>query len=197
LGARGAIEIVETNQFPFGLGPTNTTPCVQLFVQDGDTILAQCTDNTSSPVFATIGGGDQAQVLGSFNGGRGSGTPTTFGMYVTQPGVYPIRLLWQNGGGGAGVEWWTQTATGARILINDTGNASALKAYRARTVTGGAPVLASPVMSGGNVTLSWTNVGELQRAGAVGGPYYRAPDLNRPQTNAASGGERFFKIRQY
>src|SRR6185295_12739680 len=45
-------------------------------------------------------------VLGSFNGGRGSGN-TFFDFVVAANGYYPFRLAWWEGTGGANVEWFT------------------------------------------------------------------------------------------
>jgi len=62
-----------------------------------------------------------AQVLGQFDGGRGS-SDTTFSMAVTNAGIYPIRLLWENGNGetgnGANLEWFT-VKNGTKFLVND------------------------------------------------------------------------------
>ncbi|MCX6902906.1 MAG: hypothetical protein NTW03_05415, partial [Verrucomicrobia bacterium] len=50
--------------------------------------------------------GDPAAItLGEFSGGRGA-SDTTFDFMVTEPGLYPIRLTWEQGGGGANVEFW-------------------------------------------------------------------------------------------
>jgi hypothetical protein len=63
-----------------------------------------------------------AQVLGQFDGGRGS-SDTTFTFAVTNAGIYPIRLLWENGNGeagnGANLEWFTVTTNGTKVLVND------------------------------------------------------------------------------
>jgi hypothetical protein len=58
-----------------------------------------------------------APVLGTFDGGRGS-SDTRFSMVITNAGIYPIRLLWYNGGGGANLEWFL-VDNGHRVLIND------------------------------------------------------------------------------
>jgi hypothetical protein len=69
-------------------------------------------------------------VAGVFEGGRGVDTGTRFNVYVDAAGVYPFRLLWENGGGGAGVEWFTLKADGTPALLNDVANGG-LKTYRA------------------------------------------------------------------
>ena len=64
-----------------------------------------------------------SQVLGEFNGGRGEGSPTYFTIAVTNAGIYPVRLLWENGNGeagnGAGLEWFSVQPDGTKILVND------------------------------------------------------------------------------
>lgn len=74
-------------------------------------------------------------VLGEFNGGRGSGSPTVFTFVVTQAGFYPFRLIWQNGGGGCNVEWYSVLADGTKVLVNDTATPGSIRAYRASSVT--------------------------------------------------------------
>ncbi|HXU79120.1 MAG TPA: hypothetical protein VN794_21255, partial [Methylomirabilota bacterium] len=131
LGAIGGIDVVGNNEFPFALAPAVTFPSLHMLSGDGNALIAQCTDNTNSPVFASIGGGDRAQVLGSFNGGRGDGSPTLFTLFAPQAGVFPMRLIWQNGGGGFNVEWWSQDSGGVAHLVGNGSDTSALKTYRA------------------------------------------------------------------
>lgn len=70
-----------------------------------------------------------AQRVGLFSGGRGS-ADSIFTFVVEQAGIYPARLAWWEGNGGANVEWFTITPTGERILVNDRSNPNAVKAYR-------------------------------------------------------------------
>jgi len=201
-GAAGIIEIVGTNQFPFNINSTAVTvPFAYLTYGDGTNIVAYCTQTSNSPVVATFGGGDQVQTLGQYIGGRGAGTPTTFGVYAPQAGVYPMRLLFEQGGGDASVEWWTEDSFGRRALVNEsspTNGVVALKAYRARTVSGGAPHISSIVKSGANVNITWTGVGELHQAGSVTGPYFRTPGIqNNPQSLPATNTDVYFRVRQY
>src|SRR5207244_5583298 len=58
-----------------------------------------------------------------FDGGRGP-TDSLFYFYVPSAGIYPFRLLWENGNGelpgnGAGLEWFMVTTNGTKILVND------------------------------------------------------------------------------
>ncbi|HTH47483.1 MAG TPA: PA14 domain-containing protein, partial [Candidatus Limnocylindria bacterium] len=61
-------------------------------------------------------------LLGQYNntGGRGAGVPgTLFTFVVQQAGVYPARLIWENGGGGSSLEWFSVKTNGSYVLVND------------------------------------------------------------------------------
>ena len=84
-------------------------------------------------------------VLGSFDGGRGS-ADTTFLVHATQDGLYPLRLLWEEGGGGANLEWWIvdlQRPPGERevTLVNDLSKPNAVAAFTAPPAANTAPVV--------------------------------------------------------
>lgn len=69
------------------------------------------------------------QLLGEYEGGRGS-SDSTFYFSVPEPGLYPFRLLYEQGGGGANCEWFTVTQAGQRVLINDSSQgANAIYSY--------------------------------------------------------------------
>lgn len=68
------------------------------------------------------------QVAGAFSGGRGA-ADTTFTIVADEAGVYPFRTIWEEGGGGANIEWFTLKADGTKVLVNDTASGG-LKAYR-------------------------------------------------------------------
>ena len=58
--------------------------------------------------------------LGQFDGGRGA-ADTIFQFLVTAPGIYPFRLIWEQGTSGADLEWYEQdlnTTTPTFIAIN-------------------------------------------------------------------------------
>ncbi len=75
-------------------------------------------------------------VLGQLNAGRGDGLPggaTEFEVLVEAAGVYPIRLIWCEGAGGASLEFYSvNRTTWERTLINDRSNAQSVKAYLSR-----------------------------------------------------------------
>ena len=74
--------------------------------------------------------------LGLFNTGRGA-ADTLFSFFVEADGIYPIRLLWWEGTGGASCEFFiVDPATGARRLINDRVNTAYFGANSYATYTG-------------------------------------------------------------
>src|SRR5436309_9371556 len=72
--------------------------------------------------------------MGQFDGGRGV-ADTTFQIVVQQAGLYPFRLIYEEGGGDSAVEWFTVSADGSKHLINDTSDPDSIKAYRIGTST--------------------------------------------------------------
>jgi hypothetical protein len=106
--------------------------------------------------------------LGLFDAGRGY-ADTVFYFGVEEAGVYLFRLLWFEGGGGAGVEWFTVNPDGSRALVNGT-QTGALTSFRTRTVpepeipVGGEATFNPPTITGGQVNLSWEGTGTLQES---------------------------------
>ena len=68
-----------------------------------------------------------AQVIGVFPGNRGAGS-TEFNIYVQEAGLYPLRVLWWEGGGGASVEIYS-IVNGDKVLVNDPDVDGSIKAY--------------------------------------------------------------------
>lgn len=103
--------------------------------------------NSDDGFLFTIGGAspkDQfATFVGQFNGGRGA-SDTTMRIKVTKAGLYPARVTWEEGGGGANIEFVQVKADGTRVGVNDP--ASDIKAYRA--VTGAVATSATLVAPG-------------------------------------------------
>jgi hypothetical protein len=105
--------------------------------------------------------------LGEFNGGR-SPADTIFDFLVIQDGLYPFRLVWEQGNAGGEVEWWEEDLTslaGTRLAINadppvpGTGLAAQ---------GGGGPQAFTPpcsaksvsvALSGGNCVVTWPIAG--------------------------------------
>jgi hypothetical protein len=71
----------------------------------------------------------EGKLLGQFDGGRGS-SDSFCNFWVEADGVYPARLAWWEGDGGANVEFFSEIPESRRrILINDRAVTGHLKAY--------------------------------------------------------------------
>ena len=68
-----------------------------------------------------------AQEIGIFDGGRGA-SDSIFDIFITKAGLYPFRVLWFEGGGGANIEIFS-VVDGEKILINDPDVDGAIKAF--------------------------------------------------------------------
>ena len=79
--------------------------------------------------FAPALGDLETVVAGFFNSSRGA-ADTLFDIHVEEAGVYPVRLLWYEGTGGANVEFFSVTGSGEKVLINDPDHAEAIRAWR-------------------------------------------------------------------
>jgi hypothetical protein len=92
--------------------------------------------------------------LGVFDAGRGDNTPTTFSFIVQASGLYPMRLIYDQGQFGGSVELYSVTANG-NILLNDRSNANAVNTYR--TIVTPLTIL-NPAHSGNTSTFSFQTV---------------------------------------
>ncbi|MCD6337977.1 MAG: hypothetical protein J7M29_01150, partial [Verrucomicrobia bacterium] len=133
--AAGAIAaIIAMNEttpddIPFVMGGTAediAIPVVMISYEDGRRLK----DNADG-LRVSIGA-DASPNLGEFNNGRGA-SDTLFSFYIQEAGVYPFRCLYEQGGGGGNVEWFSVTKDGKKVLLNDATDADALKCYRSRT----------------------------------------------------------------
>lgn len=66
--------------------------------------------------------------LAVFDGGRGS-ADTIFDVAAPSAGLYPVRLLWWQGNGEANVEFFSVKADGSKVLVGDSFDTDAIKAY--------------------------------------------------------------------
>ena len=81
--------------------------------------------------------------IAEFNATRGA-LDTLFSLLVTNSGIYPVRLVWFEGGSGSSVEFFSVNLTnGTKMLINDRTNGGVV-AYAA-TTNAGPFALASPL----------------------------------------------------
>jgi hypothetical protein len=180
-----------------------TVPVEMIEYKAGTNLYTVATTNANSPVILSIGD-DSSLKLGEFSGGRGNGNPTLFNVNVTQAGVYPLRLLYENGGGDANAEFFTQDANGNRVLVNDLSgpnatNTARVKAFRARAITTGSAHLNNPTVSGGNVTVTWTGEGELEQSYSLSGPWTKSPFQGNPSIVPMNSffPAVYFRVRQF
>jgi len=88
-------------------------------VNSDDGFRVSCATSVTDP--------NNATTLGEFSGGRGT-SDTTFTFDVPQNGLYPIRLVWEQGNGGANIEFWEfDCATGTWHAINGPGGPRAFR----------------------------------------------------------------------
>jgi hypothetical protein len=96
----------------------------------GETIMGV---NSDDGFRVTIGGGSPTDPfgvkVGEYDSGRGA-ADTIFRFNITQAGLYAARLIYNEGGSDASVEWFTTNTAGVKVLVNDVANGG-LKAYRA------------------------------------------------------------------
>ena len=103
-----------------------------------------------------------AMFMGEFNGPTGRGAADTlFKIYVRDAGLYPFRTTWQEGGGGANIEWFTVKSDGTKVLVNDTANGG-VPAYRVGVAPNPpAQFRLNLQSSGGQLELTWTEAGVI------------------------------------
>ena len=86
--------------------------------------------NSDDGFKATIGANFNdiwSQEIGGFDGGRGA-SDTIIDIFVDKAGLYPFRVLWYEGGGGANIEIFSMV-DGEKVLINDPDVEGSIKAY--------------------------------------------------------------------
>jgi hypothetical protein len=70
-------------------------------------------------------------VIMDYEGGRAAQTPSVFSFIIPTTGVYPMRLLYYQGGFGASLEFYSiDPVSGDTVLINDPTNPNSIKVYQ-------------------------------------------------------------------
>ena len=145
-------------------------------------------------------------VLGQFNGGRGS-SDTWFDIYAPQDGLYPVRLMWEEGGGGANCEFLVyDLLTGAVSGVNAQGSIAAYRPTYSPVIRSTVPPRATYTVSGTNCSyvvpdftglITFTNndrcggtasVGQVPPAGTLLGPGTYLVKVGAMTANWASNG---------
>jgi hypothetical protein len=128
--------------------------------------------------------------------GKGS-SDIPFSVNVPQAGLYPVRLVYYNGGGGANLEYFSYDDSGNKIPVNDPNNPAAIKAYY--SVTGGPAInITSATVSGGQITINWTGGGTLESSPTLGptANWTTTGDSDGSFTEAATGNAKFYRVKQ-
>lgn len=199
--AAGAVAVIMITPgdagFPFRLGDVSSAvkiPVLVIAEQFGGAAL-KATLKAGTKVTAQISG-DPAQRLVEWDGPKGFGAvDVTFGFAVTEPGIYPLRLIAGQGDGNANLEWFTIQPDGTRILVNDVSNTSALRTFRARTQAAQTAQL-SVAKANGGITISWTGSGTLEETTTLSTNWASSASQANPQTIATTGNAKYFRIRQ-
>lgn len=190
------------NRFPQepGVSPPVGIPAVEVSAAVGNALNASLA--TNGTVNVTLSGMDYVanpppsqSPLGQADIGKGAGD-ILFPVVVQQAGLYPLRLIWFQGGGGANCEFSSVTG-GNRVLINDltktTGpgpNGTGLRAWF------GMPEAKMVIVNNGNGTVTLTFTGFLQAKSNLGDVWADYPgNPTSPLTIPASQVNQFFRSR--
>ena len=124
----------------------------------------------------------------------GTTANVSFPILVQDAGVYPVRVIWQEAGGGANLELFTRKADGTLVLLNDTANGG-VPCYRtgvAPNKPAGAPTLGL-TRTGTTAVITYT--GTLQAADQVTGQFNDVTGATSPYTVPTTGTARYFRAR--
>jgi hypothetical protein len=126
---------------------------------------------------------------------RGAGAADIpFSFTVPEPGLYPIRLVWYQGGGGGNIEYFSYDDAGNKIPINDPNNPNAIKAYYS-VGTISEITITSATVTDGNIIIQWTGGGAIESASNVLGPWTSTGNSSGTFTEAVAPGSRFYRVR--
>jgi hypothetical protein len=133
-----------------------------------------------------------------FTRDRGTGArDIPFAFITPEAGLYPVRLVWYQGGGGGNVEFFSYGPNNEKIAVNDRANPNAIKAWhKANVAPPGEPEITSIALAGGSVTILWKNAGTLESAPAVNGPWSSTGDRDGSFTEAVASEAKFYRVRR-
>jgi hypothetical protein len=170
-------------------GGSVNIPAVMVSFYDGQKIKDHLAD--AGGVTVSLGA-DPTTRLGFFNAGRGADSGTIFSFVVPQAGVYPLRSIFFQGGGGGNAEWFTVADDGTKILLNDTATAGAIKTYQAVTTVSSPTVSVSKNAT--EVILTFT--GTLESSDTVNGTYTPVAGATSPlHVPFATAAAKFYRTR--
>jgi hypothetical protein len=112
-------------------------------------------DNFRVSPASSVSDPNNAVTLGIFDGNGRAQADTIFDFYVSEDGLYPFRLVFEQGQGGFGLEWFIRSladAAGTYIAVNGTDD---IKAFVPPSTA--VPSLAVTHLGGTMIRLSWTD----------------------------------------
>jgi hypothetical protein len=152
--------------------------------------------NVDDGLVVKIGTPGVANGTALFTQDRGGGAADIpFSFVIPEAGLYPVRFVWYNGGGGGEAEFFTYDENGGKIPVNDPNNPKAIKAFYALQEGTVGATLAFTV-TGNQITITWTGGGELQSAPSVTGPWSGSGDSDGSFTDTipATEGMKFYRV---
>jgi hypothetical protein len=184
----GAVGVIMANNeanagnLPIVMGGDRVAiPGVMISYQNGLALKARLND--AGGVSASLGY-DPTTILGQFDDGRGA-SDTIYNIVVPAPGVYPLRTVYFQGGGGGNAEWFSVLQDGTKILLNDTATTGHLKTFQARTVA------ATPTIGIAGTVITYT--GTLLSSDTVNGNYSPVVGASSPYTVPNGTTVKFYK----
>ncbi len=74
-------------------------------------------------------------VVGQFDGVRSFPADNIFSIVAPTAGIYAFRLIWDHGGGGGNIDFFSLFPDGSTALVNDLSVTNAVKAYQSLSAT--------------------------------------------------------------
>jgi hypothetical protein len=127
-------------------------------------------------------------VLFTIDRGAGS-SDIPFAFTTPQAGLYPVRIVWYQGGGDGNLEFFTYGGNGEKILVNSA-NPKAVKAYR--RIIFAEPTVSVKTLADQSIELTYT--GTLQSTDSLNPASWSAvPGATSPFKPDGSSAQRFYR----
>jgi hypothetical protein len=133
-----------------------------------------------------------------FSVDRGAGArDIPFAFITPQAGLYPVRLVWYQGGGGGNLEFFTYGPDNSKIPVNDRNNPLAVKAYYEVQTSLPDPQITGISISGSTITISWTGGGTLETASSLPADSWTSTGNNSGSfSTTASASQTYFRVKR-
>lgn len=121
----------------------------------------------------------------------------TFDVLVQDAGIYPMRTIYVEGGGGAHIELFSVKEDGTRVLLNDTANGG-YTTYRSGVAPEPPTEFSVAIqVTDGNVEITWTEAGLVLQESTNLKAWTDVDGATSPYQPALAAGEaRFYRLRQ-